>query len=122
MNNKTNIMAFDKGLIKGFYHDDNICHLIIGFPETSKFKDYIWSIPIDRIQYNTTGKEDHAYSFNDDKCWIEVDQDYRFRLFRMLNPDSGDLPDMIFLKAEEMSWRIKPKFPYMDSESENDEG
>ncbi len=121
MSDKTNILAFERKLIKGLYHDENVCHLIIGFPETSKYKDFIWNIPIDRIRYNTADKEDPIVGFNEDKCWIEVDSDYRFRLFELINHETDDIPVTVALDIEEMSWRLKPKFPYLDPESNYEE-
>ena len=120
MNNETRIIAFERKLIKGFYHDDTISHLVLSFPEESKYHNYVWSISIDKIRYNTTSGNDLSSNFNDDKCWIEVDQDEKFKLFNLFNKED-ELKDVITVDVEEMTWRLKPKIPYYYPETNQEE-
>ena len=114
------IIAFEKNLIRGFYHDDAISHLILSFPEESKYHNYVWSISIDKIRYNTTSGNDSSSNFNDDKCWIEVDSDEKFNLFNLFNKED-ELKDVITVDVEEMTWRLKPKVPYYHPEIDQEE-
>lgn len=114
------IIAFERKLIRGFYHDDTFSHLILSFPEESKYHNYVWSISIDKIRYNTTSGNDAPANFNDDKCWIEVDQDEKFKLFNLFNKED-ELKDVIAIDVEEMIWRLKPKIHYYRSETDPEE-
>lgn len=117
MNNETRIIAFERQLIRGFYHDDTISHLVLSFPKESKYHNYVWSISIDKIRYNTTSGNDSSGNFNDDKCWIEVDTEEKFKLFNLFNKED-EFKDVITVDVEEMIWRLKPKIPYYHPETD----
>ena len=107
------IIAFERKLVRGFYHDDTFSHLILSFPEESKYHNYVWSISIDKIRYNTTSGNDASANFNDDKCWIEVDQDEKFKLFNLFNKED-ELKDLVqdalgasLVWAIKAAWRVQ---------------
>ena len=111
------IIAFEKNLIIGLYHNDPTSYFILTFPKTSMFREYYWSIPTSKITINYSAEEaNYIKGFNNDKCWIEVGDDTRFKVYRFNSisnkTDRNTINDVIEVTAEEMLESLKPKYPY----------
>ena len=106
-------IVFDKKLITGLYRDEDSNYLIIRFPSSSSMKDYIWSIPIDRIVFNFSSRSTRG--FNDNKCWMRAYPEEQLKAFRLNTKEASagnHIEDIISLSPEEMKEYLKPSFEH----------